>query len=285
MYFRKLTIIIMVFGLIPVLMKGQTEHHVVPEDEEDVYFLLMGQADDAIKSENYEDAAKRLIEAMSVRPGAPTNVLLLSNLGMVYNMLGEDSLALASFNRAHEMAPSMVTVLENRGRLYLKLSRDMDAYNDFGKVIELDSMNHSARYYHGMMALYGGDASTASRDFNFLQKYYPSLYETQVAMANYHSLLRNDSEAIPYYKKLIEDDPSPEYYSSLAGCYLALGNLSDASETLAKGLDLYPEDAELYYYRAWLNRDRYLFNDAREDAKRSIQYGADPNKVNALLGN
>ncbi len=36
MYFRKLTIIIMVFGLIPVLMKGQTEHHVVPEDEEDV---------------------------------------------------------------------------------------------------------------------------------------------------------------------------------------------------------------------------------------------------------
>ncbi len=245
----------------------------------------MGQADDAIKSENYEDAAKRLIEAMSVRPGAPTNVLLLSNLGMVYNMLGEDSLALASFNRAHEMAPSMVTVLENRGRLYLKLSRDMDAYNDFGKVIELDSMNHSARYYHGMMALYGGDASTASRDFNFLQKYYPSLYETQVAMANYHSLLRNDREAIPYYKKLIEDDPSPEYYSSLAGCYLALGNLSDASETLAKGLDLYPEDAELYYYRAWLNRDRYLFNDAREDAKRSIQYGADPNKVNALLGN
>ncbi len=285
MYFRKLTIIIMVFGLIPVLMKGQTEHHVVPEDEEDVYFLLMRQADDAIKSENYEDAAKRLIEAMSVRPGAPTNVLLLSNLGMVYNMLGEDSLALASFNRAHEMAPSMVTVLENRGRLYLKLSRDMDAYNDFGKVIELDSMNHSARYYHGMMALYGGDASTASRDFNFLQKYYPSLYETQVAMANYHSLLRNDREAIPYYKKLIEDDPSPEYYSSLAGCYLALGNLSDASETLAKGLDLYPEDAELYYYRAWLNRDRYLFNDAREDAKRSIQYGADPNKVNALLGN
>ncbi len=285
MYFRKLTIIIMVFGLIPVLMKGQTEHHVVPEDEEDVYFLLMGQADDAIKSENYEDAAKRLIEAMSVRPGAPTNVLLLSNLGMVYNMLGEDSLALASFNRAHEMAPSMVTVLENRGRLYLKLSRDMDAYNDFGKVIELDSMNHSARYYHGMTALYGGDASTASRDFNFLQKYYPSLYETQVAMANYHSLLRNDREAIPYYKKLIEDDPSPEYYSSLAGCYLALGNLSDASETLAKGLDLYPEDAELYYYRAWLNRDRYLFNDAREDAKRSIQYGADPNKVNALLGN
>lgn len=285
MYFRRLTIIIMVFGLIPLLMKGQTEHHVVPEDEEDVYFLLMGQADDAIKSENYEDAAKRLIEAMSVRPGAPTNVLLLSNLGMVYNMLGEDSLALASFNRAHEMAPSMVTVLENRGRLYLKLSRDMDAYNDFGKVIELDSMNHSARYYHGMMALYGGDAATASRDFNFLQKYYPSLHETQVAMANYHSLLRNDREAIPYYKKLIEDDPSPEYYSSLAGCYLALGNLSDASETLAKGLDLYPEDAELYYYRAWLNRDRYLFNDAREDAKRAIQYGADPNKVNALLGN
>lgn len=255
----------------------------VPDDEEDVYFLLMGQADEAIKAEKYQEAADRLVEAMAVRPGAHTNVLLLSNLGMVYSMMDQDSMALLSLDRAHELAPSMVTVLENRGRVLLKMSRDAEAYKDFSRVIELDSLNHEARYYHGMIALYGGNAEVAGRDFGILSKYYPNLRSTQVAMANYHSLLRHDTEAIPYYKKLIEDDPAPEYYASLAGCYLATDNLLDASETINKGLKLYPRDAELYYYRAWLNRDRYLLDDARADAELAVRYGADPRKVARLF--
>ncbi len=254
-----------------------------PEDEEDVYFILMGQADEAIKAERYQDAVNRLTEAMAVRPDSPTNALLMSNLGMVYSIMGQDSLALMSLNRAHEMAPAMVTVLENRGRLHLKMVNDAEAYADFEKVIKLDSLNATARYYHGMIALYGGKADIAASDFNVLSKQCPDSEQTLIAMANYHSLMRHDREAIPYYKKLVEKDPSPEYFASLAGCYLAVENLSDASQTLAEGLKSFPKDAELYYYRAWLNRDRYLLKEARTDAKTAVELGADPRKVEQLF--
>lgn len=255
----------------------------VPIDEEDVYFLLVGQADDAIKEERYHDAADRLIEAMGVRPESASNVLLLSNLGMVYSYMDKDTVALETLDRAHEMAPSMVTVLDNRARVLFKLGRDEDAYDDFGRIIALDSLNSEARYYHGMIALYNGRADVAAKDFDVLQGNYPDSDRTLVAMASYYSLLRHDKEAIPYYKKLIEKDPSAEFYASLAGCYLATGDLSNASETIADGLQEYPRDPELYYYRAWLNRDRHLQKDARADAQTAIQLGANPARVQALF--
>ena len=72
----------------------------VPDDEEDPYFILSGQAAEAIDSCDYENAAARLLEAMSLRPNSPENVLLMSNLGMVYSYMDKDSLALMTLNRA-----------------------------------------------------------------------------------------------------------------------------------------------------------------------------------------
>ena len=54
-----------------------------PDDEEDPYFLLCGQADRAIADGDYDEAAARLIDAISIRPAAPESILLMSNLGMV----------------------------------------------------------------------------------------------------------------------------------------------------------------------------------------------------------
>ena len=39
-------------------------------DEEDVYFILMGEADQAINDKNYAEAAARLNDAINVRPDA-----------------------------------------------------------------------------------------------------------------------------------------------------------------------------------------------------------------------
>ena len=66
--------------------------------DEDPYYLLTEQADKAIAAQDYESAAARLIEAMSIRPDAPENVMLLSNLGMVYSYMDRDSLALETLN-------------------------------------------------------------------------------------------------------------------------------------------------------------------------------------------
>lgn len=251
-------------------------------DEEDVYFILMEQADKAIKDKDYTQAERRLVEAMAVEPDNPSNVLLLSNLGMVYSYMERDSLALAAYDEALRRSPEMTTVLQNRGLLHLKMGNDLDAYSDFGAVIQRDSLNTDARYYRGMIALYAGRLDEASSDFEVLSSVSPDSYDTWSALAALYSLTERSHQAIPYYQKLIEADPSPEYYSALAGCFLAESRLSEASATIADGLKLYSRDPELYYYRAWLNRDRFLLDDARADADRAIQYGANPDKV-ALL--
>ncbi len=255
----------------------------VPTDEEDPYFILMGEADKAIKDNDLQTAVLRLKEALRVDPSRPTNSLLLSNLGMVYSRMGYDSLAIVTLDRALELAPSMTTVLVNRGKLHLKSGNDEEAYSDFSRAIARDSLCLDARYYHGVMALYGGQAGIAETDFAVLLDNDPDAYNTQAALGALYQLTGRDREAIPYYKKLIERDPAAEYYAALAGCYLAVSELSDAAETIAAGLKRYDKDPELYYYRARLNHASYLLDQARRDAELAIRYGADPKKVNAIF--
>lgn len=247
------------------------------------YYLLIGQAEEAIAEDRLDEAATRLIEAMSVEPDNPGNLLLMSNLGVVYWRDGRDSLALETFNRVLEEAPAMVTVRLNRGRLHLDLGHSREAYDDFSEVVAQDSLNAGARYYRGTMNLYGGHLADAETDFEVIRTLYPKALDTAVAMSALYSLSGRNREAIPYFERLIEDDPAPEYYAGLAGCLLAIENLSRASEVIAAGLKRYSHDPELYYYRAWLNRDRYRLDDAHADARRAIELGANRQKVEALF--
>lgn len=255
----------------------------VPDDEEDPYFLLCGQADKAIIDGDYSEAAARLIDAMSIRPAAPENILLMSNLGMVYSYMDRDSLALETLNEALRRAPKMRTVLQNRAKVLLKLGQDKEAYQDFGQVIDGDSLNVEARFYHGTIALYHGNLPTAEEDFLVLKSIEPKSSPTAEALSALYSMTERDREAIPYFESLIASEPAAEYYAGLAGCQLALQRLSEASATITEGMEKFPNDPELYYYRAMLNRDRYRLDDAHADAAKAIKLGLEPSKVKALF--
>lgn len=247
------------------------------------YYILIGEAEEALADDRLDDAAARLREAMQVDPDNPGNVLLLSNLGVIYWRCDEDSLALDVLNEANRRAPSMVTVLLNRGRLLLDMGHNREAFEDFNEVVALDSVNCPARYYRGTMSLYGGRLDMAEKDFDVLKRLKPKALDTAVALSALYSLSGRDREAIPYFERLVEEDPAPEYFAGLAGCLLALQNYSRAAEVIEGGLKRYSHDPELYYYRAWLNRDRYRLDDARADAAKAVEYGASKAKVDALF--
>lgn len=52
-----------------------------------------------------------------------------------------------------------------------------------------------------------------------------------------------------------------------------LEQLQEASDDIAKGLELDPDDGELYLLRAVLNKMRYRIDDARADAEKAQQLG------------
>lgn len=253
--------------------------------EEDVYFILSGEADKAIAEGDYSTAVQRINEAIDHDPDNPTNVLLLSNLGILYNYLDQDSLALDALDKANQIAPNMTVVLVNRGKLRLKMGDDMEAFKDFGKVVARDSTNTEALFYHGMMALYSGMMEEAERDFGLLEIIDPKGRDTAIAMSSLYSMTGRDARAIPYLQELIETDPQPEYYANLAACYIMIDNLSEASALLSEAMTKYPRDPEIFLYRALLNKKRYLLKEAEEDAAKAISLGADPRKVDQMIRN
>lgn len=268
--------------ILPLCLAAAPADSLVNYDE-DPYVILVGEAEAAIADGNYQEAAQRLLDALSVGPDRESNPLLKSNLAMVYSYMDRDSLALKKLDDLIAESPRMTTALQNRAQVLLKLGDDVRAYEDFSTVLSIDSLNLDARYYHGMMALYGGRRDIAEADFMVLESRAPNSLDTATALGTLYSLTRQDKQALPYLRRLVEETPSPEYYSALAGCLLALDNLSEASEVISNGLKRYSHDPELYYYRARLNRARYRLDDARADAKRAIELGANPAKVNAIF--
>ncbi len=271
------------FAVISLSAGAQKIVSTVPADEEDPYVLLCGQADKAVADGDFAGAAQRLLEAMSLRPDSPQNVLLLSNLGMIYSYMDNDSMAIAVLDEAVRRAPELRTAQANRGEVLLKLGRDKEASEAFEKVIAADSLNIDARYYHGTIALYSGKLDAAEADFNVLRSIVPEALTTARALGMLYSLSGRDRDALPYLRKLVSLEPAPEYYAALAGSLLALSELSEASGVLAEGLERYPDDPELYYYRAILNRDRFLLDDARADAARAAALGVNPKRIAAIF--
>lgn len=260
---------------------GTTAPPKQPSDND--YMDLVGEAEKAISVNNYEAAVACIKRAIDLEPDNPSNILLMSNLAMVYSYMDQDTLALITYDETLRQAPNMTTVRNNRALLLAKMGRDNEAFKAFAGVIDTDSLNATARYYHGIMALYSSRLDIAEADFAVLKSVAPDSRHTAVALSSLYAMTQRNLEAIPYFKKLVKDSPDPEFYAGLAGCYLALGRLSEASETIADGLKRYAYDPELYYYRAWLNRDRFRLDEAHDDARKAIALGANAAKVNALF--
>ncbi len=252
-------------------------------DMENPRFLLAGQGDQAMAEGRYMDAAARFSEAINLAPEAPETPLLMSNLAMAYFALGNDSLALNVLDNALARTPAMTTLHSNRARVLLGMGRDREAYDVYTRLLAADSLNAEMRYYHGMIALYSGDARTAESDFNILSARESSQLRTARALAALYSLTGRDAQAIPQFEKIIAEDPQAEYYAALAGCQLSLHKLSDASATIGEGMRRFPDDAELLYYRAWLRRDQFRPEEARADLRRAVSLGLSPVKAAQLL--
>lgn len=254
-----------------------------PAELPSIYLEKVEAADKACADGKWENAEHYLIQALESDPENPSNPLLLSNLGMIRYNLGKDSLAVATLTKAHQLAPASVTILSNRAKVLASLGDEEWAYEDYGKIIALDSMYVSARFQHGLLAMKKRDFNTAKHDFQFLESHFPDSDETYIAMATFKCSLGEYAEAIPYYNKILVTTKEPEYYGARAYCFLMTDKLQEASDDIASALELAPDDGELYLYRAALNKMRFRPDDASTDAKRAIELGVDPARAKPFI--
>lgn len=237
----------------------------------DRYFDLMGEADEFIKQKNWEEAENRLVQALAERPNDPTNVMIYSNLGIAQYNLGKDSLALKSMARALEIAPTSTALLKNRADMYIGMGNSDAAYRDYTEIIRLDSVSIEPLYMHAMLSISKKDFDSALSDCRRLMKVAPEELSTNVACASYYSANEEWENAILYYTKALEKQPSPDMYAGRAVCYLMLSRLAEASADINSGLKLDPDNSELYMYRAHLNKMRFARDDARNDMEKALR--------------
>lgn len=249
---------------------------------ESKYIQLVGRADSAITDARWKDAADLLNEAMRLEPANPSNVLLMSNLGMVQFYSGNDSLAIETLTTAHNIAPASVTVLQNRARVYTTTGRLKRALGDYSEILRLDSTLIEPRFYRAMLMFNSGDVATAEDDLQYLKRHYPTDPSTKLLDATVLTYTGRFKEAIPLLTEIIAGKPTAGDYSMRALCYLMTNQLQEASDDIQRGLEKDPVDGELYLYRALLNQMRYRPDDARADAALAVKHGVNSLRVKAL---
>lgn len=253
------------------------------EETHSSYIALMDSADVATANENWIMAERFLLEALRLEPANPSNLLLISNLGMIRFYQGRDSLALATLTDAHNMAPNAVVVLQNRAKVLSALGRHDEAYTDWSRIIEIDSTNVSTLYLHALASMVRNDSTTTSRDLFLMNEAAPDDVRTLSVKAQLLFTKGLYKEAISPLNKIIDTEPDAGAYSMRALCNIMTDRLNDASTDIAEGLRLDPADGELYLYRALLNKLRYRNDDAHNDAIRAIELGISPQRAEPLL--
>lgn len=141
-------------------------------------------------------------------------------------------------------------LLIDRGNKY-KADKEYDlAKNDFMEAITLDPSNASAHFQLGRL---------------------------------YSEKLRNSDEALNCFNKAIELNQGERAYFFQRGLlYYGKKDFAKAKEDFSKGLELSPNDGQLYYYRGDCNKELGLKNEAIDDLFKAKQF--DPGWTDAVTG-
>ena len=252
-------------------------------DELDPYMQLVSRADSLCAIAAWPEAALTLQHAIASEPSNPGNIQLLSNLGMIHHYMGEDSTAIATLSRAVDMAPASVTIRANRAKVYASAGYEQEAFDDYARIMMMDSTYVPARFSHALLAMRHRMFQVAQDDIEYMEQHFPAADETVIARASFLSSLGRYAEAIPFYDEILRTIKAPEYYGARAYCRLMTGDLLEASADIGEALALAPDDGELYLSRAALNKMRYRPDDAAADARRAVELGVDPARAREFI--
>jgi tetratricopeptide (TPR) repeat protein len=234
--------------------------------------------------------------------------------GMIYAESGNQTRALADYNRALGMDPDHANAYDRRSILYLAQDDPVKALADLNRALELDPHNAEYHFHRGLYFQIQNDATKALADFSRALELDPAnavFYESRGRLA----ALRDDLEgAIADYSKALELDPdNPKIYHSRgvlyqhknalaktiadfgkalelnpdsrsvlrdrAQVYISLGDLDNALSDTVTLVEKSPYDARAYSSRGYVHLLRHSLEEALNDYSRALEL--DPELVPA----
>ncbi|MCM1028590.1 MAG: tetratricopeptide repeat protein [Pseudoflavonifractor sp.] len=250
------------------------------------YMSLALKADSLMNAEQWTLAAEAYQTAMRLEPANGLNPLLMCNMGMCLNEAGDVEGAIVALSHARSMMPRSSAAALRRAQVFRGAGLDDEAYADLSDAIAIDSTLVEARLLRGIMALRRDSIPRAQTDFLALSAL-PGKEATIGAATGFALLymaIGDYAQAIPPLSTLIENDPSdPDWRGRRALCRILSADPSGASEDLAEAMRSDPENAELFLYRAMLDRLRLRHEEAKYDSRHAITLGLDPDYVDQMM--
>lgn len=239
------------------------------------YLALADSAYKCISNERYADAEEFLLKALHLEPDNYSNHLLLSNLSAVRLNLNNPQGALESAEIGLAMAPASTQLLMNHALANIAVGNTDGALEDTAKALEVDSTHIKALNIHGMILLKKGKYEAAEKFLKRLVRYDAENADALVALGRISEIKNSMSEAIGYYTKATEIEPTPEtlFYRIMA--LAEYGKDSEAETILRETLKQYPHDGNLYIAKAYLSKKSYQIRETELNLELAKQYGAD----------
>lgn len=213
-----------------------------------------------------------------------------TNLGAVYQKLGDYPKALQEYSKAKVLNPKNLTTRFNLGTLYQIQNEYKLAINAYDEVLQFDPNNESARYYKAQCLSKINEFAKATDEYRKLLELKPSDVEIRTLMLenmskvatedemlknyataikngpvdgsvfyNYAYLLHKENridEAIENYKKAIKSNAGlTDAYINLAQAYKQKKDFVNASKIVSSGLAKHPNNEALLAYSAELKAD------------------------------
>lgn len=190
----------------------------------------------------YDLSIKYLQKAIEKYPKCPTNIMLLNNIGGLYQLLGDYDKAIMAYSAALQKSPDMATIRYNRALLQGKLKRNKESITDFSILISASPNNQLYRYQRGILYILEKDYNLAESDFMNILDNDNSSIKAREGLAILETMRGNYNKAerlfdfiidkIPDYGKAYEGRARMFFMRKMLG--FALRD-SDKALTLSKG--------------------------------------------------
>ncbi|MGK7900211.1 MAG: tetratricopeptide repeat-containing serine protease family protein [Hormoscilla sp.] len=196
--------------------------------------------------ERHAEAVEAYSQAIDIKP----HPFAYNNRGNARSDLGDNSGAIADYNKAIEIQPDDASAYVNRGVVRSDLGDNEGAIADYNKAIEIKPDYAVAYVNRGNVRSDLGDNNGALADYNKAIEIKPDDAVAYVNRGNVRSDLGDNNGALADFNKAIEIQP--DYAEAYFSRGVERGNLGDNNGAIAdfnKAIEIQPDYADAYYNR------------------------------------
>ena len=224
-----------------------------------------------------------IVNALRLEPANKSNYLLWSNLGIVRDRIGNTEGALQAFDIGLASAPRSTVLLANRAYTLMETGRDKEALRDLDLALEIDSTLLVPRLSRAGLHLNARRLAEARKDYAAAVSIHPDSAGGHEGLGDVASLQGDNRKASEEYAReiAIADSENLRFKKILA--LIGAEDTNTAEEEMHTAIGKFPRSGGLHLLRGVLHKRKYQNAEAEIERKLALEYGADPDLVEAML--